>query len=204
MTTKFFTFLLILISTITFGQPEKIFSIDYESQFDSGKQAFVNLILNNISFPEEARENGRQGTVVIGFTLTKDKRIIDIKVKNSVGMGCDEEAIRLLMLTEGKLKTKTNNNEYFEFLIKFIIADTKDVSKLISKADKLYLKENYKEALIVLDEIVRQSPYNLEILLKRGISRNKMGDLLGACADWTRIKELKESTADVYINEYCK
>jgi hypothetical protein len=142
--------------------------------------------------------------VIIGFTLTKDSKIIDIKVKNSVGMGCDEETIRLLKLTDGKLKPKSDTVQYYEFQITFNLADTKEVSKLIEKADKLYSKEKYTEALPILDEIIRRSPYNLNILLKRGISRYKTGDKISACADWVRIKELKDTTADSYIDESCK
>lgn len=204
MKAKFLTILIILTNVLTFGQTENIFSVDYNSQYEGGGQAFRDLINKNIKYPVDAKESGRQGLVVVGFTLTKDAKIINAKIKNSVGMGCDEETIRLLKLIEGKLTPKSDSDQYFEFTMRFQLMDTKDVQKLIEKADKLYSKEKYHDALNILDEIIRQSPYNIDMLLKRGVARQKNGDNSNACADWLRIRELRSNLADSFINENCK
>lgn len=99
MKTKLLTILLLLITTLTFGQLQKIFAIDFDSQYDGGEKAFIRFLRSNLKYPQAALENDRQGLVIIGFTLTKNNKITDIIVKNSVGMGCDEETIRLLKAT---------------------------------------------------------------------------------------------------------
>ncbi len=139
---KLLTILICFMTVLTFGQASKLFSIDYESQYEGGIKEFGNFLVNAVRYPADARENDRQGTVVVGFILTKDAKIIDMKVKNSVGMGCDEETIRLLKSMEGKLKPKSNSDQYFEFMTKFKLEKGEDVTKLIDKADKLYSKEH--------------------------------------------------------------
>jgi len=119
-------------------------------------------------------------------------------------MGCDEEAIRLLKLAETKLKSISDSSLYYEFSVNFTLPLGDDIASQIEKADNLYSAEKYKKALPYLDEIVRRLPYNLDMILKRGIARSKAGNLSGACADWTRINELKSNAADKYLIENCK
>lgn len=53
-------------------------------------------LYSNINYPALARENGIQGTVVIGFTVDKAGKLRDAKVEKSVGGGCDEESLRVI------------------------------------------------------------------------------------------------------------
>ena len=53
-------------------------------------------ITNNMQFPAEAKEREIQGTVRLSFVVETDGNVSNIVVVNSVGGGCDNEAIRLL------------------------------------------------------------------------------------------------------------
>ena len=59
----------------------------------------ANYIYKNLKFPAEAKEREIQGTVRLGFVVEKDGSISNIVVVNSVGGGCDNEAIRLMQET---------------------------------------------------------------------------------------------------------
>lgn len=59
----------------------------------------ANYIYNNLKFPAEAKEREIQGTVRLSFVVEKDGSISNIVVVNSVGGGCDNEAIRLMQET---------------------------------------------------------------------------------------------------------
>lgn len=59
----------------------------------------ANYIYSNLKFPAEAKEREIQGTVRLGFVVEKDGSISNIVVVNSVGGGCDNEAIRLMQGT---------------------------------------------------------------------------------------------------------
>ena len=50
----------------------------------------------NLQFPEQAKEFEIQGTVKLNFVVETDGRASNILVENSVGGGCDNEAIRLI------------------------------------------------------------------------------------------------------------
>lgn len=53
-------------------------------------------IVNNMQFPAEAKEREIQGTVRLSFVVETDGSVSNIVVINSVGGGCDNEAVRLL------------------------------------------------------------------------------------------------------------
>ena len=56
-------------------------------------------IVNNMQFPAEAKEREIQGTVRLSFVVETDGSVSNIVVINSVGGGCDNEAVRLLEST---------------------------------------------------------------------------------------------------------
>ena len=58
-----------------------------------------NYIAKNLQFPAEAKEREIQGTVRLSFVVETDGSVSNIVVVNSVGGGCDNEAIRLLQET---------------------------------------------------------------------------------------------------------
>ena len=59
----------------------------------------ADYIYTNMKYPAEAKEREIQGTVRLSFTIEKDGSIANIIVVNSVGGGCDNEAIRLMQGT---------------------------------------------------------------------------------------------------------
>lgn len=56
-------------------------------------------ILNNLKYPEAAKMGEIHGTVRLNFVVETDGSVSNITVQNSVGGGCDNEAIRLLQET---------------------------------------------------------------------------------------------------------
>ena len=60
---------------------------------------FSTYILHNLKFPPEAKEREIQGTVRLSFVVETDGSVSNIVVVNSVGGGCDNEAIRLIQET---------------------------------------------------------------------------------------------------------
>lgn len=56
-------------------------------------------IAHNLKFPAEAKEREIQGTVRLSFVVETDGSVSNIVIINSVGGGCDNEAIRLMQET---------------------------------------------------------------------------------------------------------
>lgn len=56
----------------------------------------VSYIKTNLKYPEEAIKNKAQGQVVAEFVVDKTGMVTDPRIKQGIGFGCDEEALRLV------------------------------------------------------------------------------------------------------------
>ena len=78
---------------------------DYKQLEEVAKPYFAdgsnmaNYIFHSLKFPAEAKEREIQGTVRLSFVVETDGSVSNIVVVNSVGGGCDNEAVRLLQET---------------------------------------------------------------------------------------------------------
>lgn len=78
---------------------------DYKQLEEVAKPYFADgsnmgkYIASNLKFPAEAKEREIQGTVRLNFVVEKDGSVSNIVILNSVGGGCDNEAVRLLQNT---------------------------------------------------------------------------------------------------------
>ena len=64
--------------------------------FPGGDSQRLKFLSKNIRYPQQASENGVQGTVFVSFVVKKDGSLSDIKTLRGIGGGCDEEAIRVV------------------------------------------------------------------------------------------------------------
>lgn len=65
-------------------------------EFPGGMDALNRYIVDNIRYPEEAREKGIQGRVVPRFLVSPEGKINNITTIREVGGGCSQEAIRVV------------------------------------------------------------------------------------------------------------
>jgi protein TonB len=64
--------------------------------FVGGEPELFRFISKVINYPEQARELGIQGTVVVSFVVRKDGSATDIKLLKDIGAGCGKEALRVI------------------------------------------------------------------------------------------------------------
>lgn len=79
------------------------FDINYpgartKAEFPGGIVALKTYLAKNLIYPQEAKEEGVMGTVEILLKINKNGKLEDYEVVQSVGAGCDEEALRLMDL----------------------------------------------------------------------------------------------------------
>lgn len=70
-----------------------------------GDMSFVKLnewVERHLRYPREAKKAGIQGKVYIGFTITKEGRLTNIKVLKGCYPLLDAEAVRVIETTAGK------------------------------------------------------------------------------------------------------
>ncbi|MBX2841756.1 MAG: TonB family protein [Flammeovirgaceae bacterium] len=67
-----------------------------EAQPEKGTIKYKKYLAENLQYPEEAKSQKVEGVVKLKLSLDDKGNIVDVVVENSVGHGCDEEAIRLV------------------------------------------------------------------------------------------------------------
>ncbi|WP_420150838.1 energy transducer TonB [Spirosoma sp.] len=69
---------------------------DEPPQFPGGMDKLADYLKKNLQYPKAARKAKLEGRIVVNFVVTSEGRIEDVKLYNSLGLGTDEEAIRLV------------------------------------------------------------------------------------------------------------
>ena len=64
--------------------------------FHGGDAALRKYLAENTHYPEEAKEKGVQGRVVVNFVVEKDGSITDVKVVRGIDPLLDKEAVRVV------------------------------------------------------------------------------------------------------------
>ena len=63
---------------------------------NGGMKAYKKYLEESLIYPESAKENEIEGTVVLELAISSSGKIDSIDIKRSLGYGCDQEAIRLV------------------------------------------------------------------------------------------------------------
>jgi TonB family protein len=70
--------------------------IDGEPNYPAGSDSFYDLLSRRVKIPEAAIQKGIQGNVKLSFVVGLQGNLSDFEIQNSLGSGCDEEAIRVV------------------------------------------------------------------------------------------------------------
>jgi TonB family protein len=79
-------------------------AVEQSPEFLGGTKALMKFITDSLQYPKALQQNTMQGTVYVGFIVETDGQLTQINVKRGIGGGCNEEAIRLVNLMQGKWK----------------------------------------------------------------------------------------------------
>ena len=66
--------------------------------YEGGPQAMRKFIAGALRYPAEALAHKVEGTVFVRYDIDHQGKVVDARVITGLGHGCDEEAIRLVML----------------------------------------------------------------------------------------------------------
>ena len=98
------------------NQIYKFVELSTPPTYPGGMANFYKLISNNIKYPDAAKKNNIEGTVFVSFVVEKDGSLTDIQALKKLGHGTDEEAIRVMELSEkwtpGKVDGKAVRVQY--------------------------------------------------------------------------------------------
>jgi hypothetical protein len=72
------------------------------------------------------------------------------------------------------------------------------------KANEAYLAKDYELALYYYNQSLEGRPVEVEDLYRRGICKQMLGNLKGACEDWLSIQKMGKDTANELLLKFCK
>ena len=64
--------------------------------FEGGDAALLKYLRENLKYPDNTKDRGVQGRLVIGFIVEKDGSLTDVKVLRHVDIALDAEALRVV------------------------------------------------------------------------------------------------------------
>jgi TonB family protein len=87
------------------------------SFFDKEK-TFPEFIYSNLEYPESAKLQGIEGNISMNFIIEPNGKVSNIRIKNGgLGVGCNEEAIRVIGLT--KWQPAVKDGKYVRFRMNY-------------------------------------------------------------------------------------
>ncbi len=100
---------------------------EIKPMFPGGEAELAKFIQANIRYPQNAIDDGVEGTVVVTFAVNEKGKVFSPKLKDEkVGYGLDEEAMaavgKMPRWTPGRVKGK-NVKTYYDLPITFTLAD---------------------------------------------------------------------------------
>ena len=78
------------------SQPDVFDEVDEMPQFPGGMAGLMQYLSVNVRYPEDAKESGAQGRVIVSFIVEKDGSISNAKVTKPTYSSLDEEALRVV------------------------------------------------------------------------------------------------------------
>ena len=78
------------------SQPDVFDEVDEMPQFPGGMAGLMQYLSTNVRYPEDAKESGAQGRVIVSFFVEKDGSISNARVTKPTYSSLDEEALRVI------------------------------------------------------------------------------------------------------------
>jgi TonB family protein len=78
------------------GKPKKANDFFKTPTYRGGNAAIKEFISENLQYPKEALDAKIEGTVEVAYVVDGLGTVVEAKIKNGIGHGCDEEALRLV------------------------------------------------------------------------------------------------------------
>lgn len=91
--------------------------LDAEPIMLGGITFFMGRLASKITYPHEATDNNISGTVILELKVDEEGKLIEVKVVESVGGGCDEEAIRVIKEIAPEWFPVFYNDKVVEFFV---------------------------------------------------------------------------------------
>lgn len=77
----------------------------YQPEYPGGPKALMGFIYQHLQYPEAALALGLEGIVNVEYDVDYKGKVIDARILQGLGHGCDEEALRVVRLLKFDVPT---------------------------------------------------------------------------------------------------
>ena len=196
--------------------PGKIYRVVQKwPEYDGGEAGMLKFVQTNTHYPDDAREIGIQGRVIVGFIVNADGSLDSVRALMGVWPSMDAEAVRVVKMTEGNWKPGMQMGEPVRVrfvmpimmklsadeLTPLVNPDMKDNNE--RKANQAYKNGNYDKALKLYQSVCNLDTANNFAAQNLGLCLYRTGDKGGACAQWKKLKDKKFDPVNILVTKYC-
>ncbi|QIL38258.1 hypothetical protein G7074_02560 [Pedobacter sp. HDW13] len=151
----------------------------------------------------------RSGTLNATFIVNPSGKADSLKIIQGINAGYDKAYTRIFYAAQNKWKAAIHNGKPVKVLMhqekKYFTSDEVVPSFFnTQKANAAYAEKNYEVALYYYDLALNDRPDDKDNLYRRGICRQQLGNLAGACSDWKKVQAMNSNLADALLAKYCK
>lgn len=69
-----------------------------QPEYPGGPKELTKFLYANLRYPQAALDAGLEGTVLVEYDIDYQGKVVDTRVLQGIGQGCDEEACRVVKL----------------------------------------------------------------------------------------------------------
>ena len=195
--------------------PDDIYSVNgSDTTYKSGQKIYAKF--NGPSFhdyiSDELHKKGitvRSGLLLASFIVNNKGLADSLKILNSINPKYDKAFTQVFSSVRTKWKPAELNNTPVGVMMyekmQYFTSDEVLPSYFNSKAaNAAYNEKNFELALYYYDIALESKPDEVENLYHRGICKQNLGNMIGACADWKKVRELGSKIADELLAKNCR
>ena len=195
--------------------PDDIFSIrGTDTLFKSGQKIYAkfkgpSFMIYVYDKMAEKKMEVKSGELRATFIIRENGIPDSLRIIQGINPVFDKEYIEAFKLSRYMWRAAQHNGKPVKVLmnqrLKYLTSDEAMPSDLISrKANSAYNDHDYELALYYYDLALESKPDEPENLYRRGICKQLLGNMDGACTDWNKIELMGNKIADELLLKYCK
>lgn len=136
-------FLLLLLPFTSYSQGNDVFMVvEQMDEFPGGQRALDSVIHSYFIMPDTAFERGVAGKIYVEFIVDTSGKVKDIKIlRDGVGYGCGEEALRVMTYIAENFTWQPAEQRNKKVAVRKrlpIIINTKDFDPVTKKSNKYH------------------------------------------------------------------
>ena len=151
----------------------------------------------------------RSGQLISNFVINSDGLPDSVRIIKGINPKFDAEFIKAFNSAQRMWIPAHLNGKAVDVLmnlkLEYLTSDQAIPSYVSTQsANAAYHNKYYEQAIYYYDEAIQAKGDDAENFYRRGVCKQKLGNLLGACEDWKIVQSLGSQLADEVLLKYCK